>query len=93
MPYEDLSDADKKGIQQAIENGAVPAERRAVFEKALNPGAMVPVLVSPDCIQLFVAGGTPGSAFSFHYSRQPLYAPKGILTKPITGATLTKACC
>lgn len=92
VPYEDLSDADKKGIQQAIENGAVPGERRAVFEEAMKPGAMVPVLVSPDCIQLFVAGGTPGAAFSFRYSRQPLYAPKGILTKPITGATLTKAC-
>ncbi|MEE8413703.1 MAG: UGSC family (seleno)protein [Dehalococcoidales bacterium] len=93
VPYEDLTDADKKGILQAIENGAVPAARKAVFEKALNPGAMVPVLVSPECIQLFVAGGTPGAAFSFRYSRQPLYAPKGILTKPVTGAALTKAGC
>ena len=89
--YEDLNDDDRKGIQQAIENGQVPAERRPVFEKALHPGEMVPVLVSPECIHFFVAGGSPGSAFSFTYLRQALYAPKGILTKQVTGATLTKA--
>lgn len=91
VPYEELNDADKRGIQAAIGNGAIPAVRKQVFENALNPGEMVPVLVSPECIQFFVAGGTPGSAFSFSYYREPLYAPKGILTKPVTGATLTRA--
>lgn len=89
--YEDLGDDDKRGIRQAIENGEVPPERRPVFEKALNPGEMVPVLVSPECIHIFVSGGSPGSAFSFNYLRKPLYAPKGILTKQVTGAALTKA--
>jgi hypothetical protein len=89
--YEDLNDDDKKGIQQAIGNGAIPAERRPVFEKALNPGERVPVLVSPECIHFFIAGGSPGSAFSFTYLREALYAPKGILTKRITGAALTKS--
>jgi hypothetical protein len=89
--YEDLNDDDKKGIRQAIENGAIPADRGPVFEKALNPGEMVPVLVSPECLHFFVAGGSPGSAFSFTYLREALYAPKGILTKQVKGATLTKA--
>ena len=89
--YEDLTEDDEKGIRQAIENGAIPQERKAVFEKALNPGEMVPVLVSPDCIHFFVTGGDPGCSFSFSYQRVPLYAPKAILTKRITDAALTNA--
>jgi hypothetical protein len=91
VPYEELNEADKAGIKLAMENGEVPAERREVFEKALNPGAMVPVLVSPENIQIFVAGGTPGAAFSFNYLREPFYAPIGTMTKRITGATMTRA--
>ena len=91
VKYEDLSEAEIKSIQAGMEIGVIPAERNAVFQAALKPGAMVPVLISPENIHLFVAGGAPGCAFSFNYYRIPPYNYTAILTKPITGATLTKA--
>ncbi len=89
--YEELSPADIKGIQGGIEMGVVPPERKAVFESAFKPGAMVPVLISPENIHLFVAGGAPGCAFSFSYYRIPPYNRTAVVTRLITGATLTKA--
>ena len=89
--YEELSPADIKGIQTGIEMGVVPPERKAVFEETLKPGAMVPVLMSPENIHLFVTGGVPGCAFSFSYMRIPPYNRLAILTRLVTGATLTKA--
>jgi hypothetical protein len=88
--YEELSPADKKGIQTGMETGVVPAERKAVFEVALKPGGMVPVLITPENIHLFVAGGAPGCAFSFSYFRLPPYNHIAVMTRLVTGATLTK---
>lgn len=91
VKYEELRPEDIKGIQSAMATGVVPAERKAVFEEALKPGGMVPVMVSPESVNLFVSGGVPGGAFSFSYSRIPPYKPTAIMTKKITGAALTKA--
>jgi len=89
--YEELSPADRKGIQNGMEIGVVPAERKAVFEAALNPGGMVPVLITPENLHFFVAGGAPGCAFSFSYFRLPPYNRIAIMTRLVTGAALTKA--
>jgi len=91
VKYEDLKSEDIKGIQTGIETGVVPPERKEVFEDALKPGGMVPVLISPENVNLFVAGGAPGCAFSYSYSRIPPYNYLGLMTRKITGAALTRA--
>jgi hypothetical protein len=91
VKYEELSPADIKGIQGGIELDVVPADRKAVFEQALKPGGNVPVLISPECLHLFISGGAPGCAFSFAYYRIPPYNRTALLTKQVTWATLTKA--
>ena len=91
VPYDELNPAEKKSIQTAMELGVVPAERKPVFQAALKPGAMVPLLMSPENLHLFVAGGVPGCAFSFNYYRIPPYNQTALMTRLITGATLTKA--
>lgn len=89
--YEELSPADRKGIRAGMEMGIVPAERREVFEAALKPGGMVPVMIAPENLHFFVAGGAPGCAFSFSYFRLPPYNRIAVMTRLITGATLTEA--
>jgi hypothetical protein len=74
-----------------METGVVPAERKAVFQDALKPGGMVPVMVTPENMHFFVAGGAPGCAFSFSYFRLPPYNHIAVKTRLVTGATLTKA--
>jgi hypothetical protein len=91
VPYEELTELEIKSIRKAIELGVVPAARRPVFEEALKPGGMVPVMIEPDDLHFFVAGGAPGCAFSFDYLRIPPYNYTAVLTKKISGATLTKA--
>jgi hypothetical protein len=49
------------------------------------------VMVSPENVHLFVSGGAPGCAFSFSYYRLPPYNHTALMTRKITGATLTKA--
>ena len=89
--YEELSPADRKGIQTGMEIGVVPSDRKAVFEAALKPGGMVPVLISPENLHFFVAGGAPGCAFSFSYFRLPPYNHIAVITRLVTGATFTRA--
>jgi hypothetical protein len=91
IPHDELNETERKSLQTAMELGVIPADRKAAFETALKPGGMVPVLISPENLHLFVAGGAPGCAFSFDYYRVPPYNRTAILTKPITGATLTRA--
>jgi hypothetical protein len=89
--YEDLATEEVEAIRMGIELGVVPPERKAVFEEALHPGKKVPLLMMPEDIHLFVAGGAPGCAFSFNYYRVPPYSHTAIMTRPITGAALTRA--
>ena len=90
VPYEELDQQEVKSIQIAIELGVIPADRKGLFEIALKPGARVPMLISPEDLHLFVAGGVPGCAFSFNYYRVPPYNQTALMTRLITGATLTK---
>lgn len=89
--YEDLKPEELRGIQMGMEIGVVPAERKAFFGEALKPGGMVPVMMSPESVNFFVSGGVPGCAFSFSYYRVPPYNHTALMTRRITGATLTKA--
>ena len=89
--YEDLKDEEVTSIKMAIELGIVPPERKEFFEAALNPGGKVPVMISPQNAHLFVSGGAPGCAFSFSYYRLPPYNHTALMTRRITGATLTQA--
>jgi hypothetical protein len=91
VPYDELNEMEIKSIRKAIELGVVPAGRRSVFEGALKSGGMVPVMIEPDDLYFFVAGGAPGCAFSFDYLRIPPYNYTAVLTKKITKATLTEA--
>ena len=91
VPYEELDEAAVNGIKGGIRNGVVPPGRAPVFQDALKPGGKVPVLITPQSLHVFVAGGNPGAAFSLHYLRIPPYNALGVMTRKITGATLTKA--
>lgn len=91
VPFEKLSSAEIAAVKAGIEGGVVPAELRSVFEESLKPGGKIPVLVSPEDVHIFVAGGAPGYAFGTTYFRVPLYSEYAIMTKPIHGATLTRA--
>lgn len=91
VPYEELDQQEVRSIRTAIELGVIPANRKEVFEAVLIPGARVPMLISPEDLHLFVAGGVPGCAFSFSYMRVPPYNKTALMTRLITGATLTNA--
>jgi hypothetical protein len=91
VPYDEINDMEKKSLKTGIELGVIPADRKVVFEAELKSGGKVPVLISPENLHFFVAGGAPGCAFSFDYYRIPPYNYTALMTKKITGATLTKA--
>jgi hypothetical protein len=90
VKYDELNEAEIKSIRTALDLGVIPPDRKAVFEAALKPGGMVPVLISPENLHFFVAGGAPGCAFSLNYYRVPPYNRTALLTKKVTGATLTR---
>jgi hypothetical protein len=90
VPYDELNEIERKAIRTGIELGVIPANRKEVFEEAFKPGGMVPTLISPENLHFFVAGGAPGAAFSWNYPRIPPYNYTAVLTKKITGATLTE---
>jgi hypothetical protein len=92
--YEDLGPADIESIRTAMGQGyeyVIPPERRPAYEKALQPGGVVPVQSSPRDMPVFVAGGAPGDAFGFNYMKLSPYKPTAIMTKRVIRATLTKA--
>jgi hypothetical protein len=91
VPYEDLSPEEIAAIENGMKLGVVPPERQPVFQEAIKPGGKVPLLITPEDLYIFVAGGAPGCAFSFDYYRVPPYSYTAIMTRPVTGATLTKA--
>jgi hypothetical protein len=74
-----------------MELGVIPADRKAAFQSELKPGGKVPLLIAPDDLNFFVSGGAPGCAFALTYPRVPPYKQTAIMTRVITGATLTKA--
>lgn len=91
VPFEELDEADIKGIREAMEYNVLPTGQKPIFEAAMKPGGMVPVMLSPESLHFFVAGGAPGCAFSFSYHVVPPYNHTALLTRAITGAALTRA--
>ena len=91
IPFEELTAQEREAIKAGLEGGVVPSDRKEVFEEALRPGGRVPVLVSPEDVHVFVAGGAPGFAFGASYYRLPPYNNTAIMTKAIRGAALTEA--
>jgi hypothetical protein len=91
VPYEELTSKEIKAVENGMKIGVIPPELHDTFKSALNPGKNVPLLIMPEDIHLFVVGGAPGCAFSFDYHRIPPYSYTAIMTRPVTGAALTKA--
>jgi hypothetical protein len=93
VPYEDLTEQEKKGIQNRINlkpgglyypMDAAPESFALMIKKTLKPGGKVPV-INPEDIHIVVSGTVPGYSFGMNYFRT------GHQTKRIKGATLTKS--
>lgn len=77
VPYEDLSAEEIRGIKSRIAEAgdvffgadAIPPDRIPVFEAGLKPGGRVPVVVSPEDLNILVAGGVSGYSFAMSYAR------------------------
>jgi hypothetical protein len=101
VPCEQLSPAEKKGIEARINQSLaraglladqIPANRIPVYQQGLRPGGKVPVVVTPEDLHFVVAGGVEAgkSITGWSYFRAP-YAIKSHRTTAIKGAALTKA--
>ncbi len=100
VPYEDLSSKEIQSIQgkirisiagEGLASDRIPPDRIPVFQEALKPGGKVPIVVTPEDIQLFVVGyPVGGQIVQMSYHRAP-YKWSSHQTKLIRGATLTKA--
>ena len=99
VPYEELSPKEIQSIQGKIKisiageglvGGRIPPDRIPVFQEALKPGGKVPMVITPEDIQLFVVGyPVGGQIVQMSYHRAP-YKWNSHQTKLIRGATLTK---
>ena len=104
VPYENLSAEEKRGIQDWIDTSVagegimglrLPPDRISFFQEAFKPGGKVPLITTPEDIHIMVVGygsggGTLGGVHELSFGR-PLYKPTSHQTRPIRGATLTKA--
>ncbi len=91
--WEALDDAQKAQIKEAAASGTVPG----LTPEDCRPGGTIPT-INPDHIALLVAGGTVGQCIGFYSLGTVLADPDNpdapkpdFITKPIHGATLTKA--
>ena len=91
IPFEQLTQKEVQSLQRRIDAGDIPADRVNVFKGALKPGGKVPLLLRPEDSYVFVAGGIPGYSFGTAYFSIPPYGANATQTRPIRGATLTKA--
>ncbi len=87
VPYERIDKSTVKAIIECLDAGEFTPQAAPIFREALKPGGRVPVVQSPDHIDIIVAGGTAGYTWVFggpgpnpHHS-----------VKKVTGATLTKS--
>jgi hypothetical protein len=77
VPFEALSKGEIEGIKARLTDtgeaffgsGAIPQDQHPVFKVALKKGGKVPVVASPDDINIFVAGGITGYTFGMSYMR------------------------
>ena len=77
IPYEQLSEQEILGIKKRLSEKSeaffgsdnIPDDRIPVIREALRPGGKVPVVISPDDINIFVSGGVSEYTFGASYLR------------------------
>jgi hypothetical protein len=77
VAYDDLSREEIDGLKKRMRDtggeffgaSAIPQNSVAVFENALKRKGRIPVVISPDDISIFVAGGVSGYTFGMSYMR------------------------
>ena len=87
MPVERVDPSTVKAINEAIVAGEFLPEVVPMFREALKPGGKVPVVQTPQHMDIIVAAGTAGFTWLFGGSSpNPNHS-----VKKVTGATLTKS--
>ena len=87
VPYERIDKSSIKILFESLDAGEFTPEAEPIFRAALKPGGKVPVVQTPDYIDIIVAGGTAGYTWLFGGpSPNPHHS-----VKKVTGATLTKS--
>jgi hypothetical protein len=87
VPVEKIDPRITKAINEALDAGEFLPEVVPMFREALKPGGKVPVVQTPQHIDIIVAGGTAGYTWLFGGSSpNPNHS-----VKKVTGATLTKS--
>ena len=87
VPIERIDQSTLKAIVESLDAGEYLPEAVPVFREALKPGGKVPVVQTPQHIDIIVAGGTAGYTWLFGgTSPNPNHS-----VKKVTGATLTKS--
>jgi hypothetical protein len=85
VPYEELSNEEIEGIKKRISERSeawggtnnIPEESIPVFRENLKPGGKIPVVASPDNLNIFVSGDVSG------YNLGALYLLGGQSVKPV----------
>ncbi|MBN1189668.1 MAG: hypothetical protein JXA46_07945 [Dehalococcoidales bacterium] len=75
VPYEDLSEAEIEGLKRRLSEKTeafggtdnIPDDRIPVFWANLKPGGKIPVIVSPEHLNIFVSGDVSGYNFGAIY--------------------------
>jgi hypothetical protein len=87
VPFERIDQSTIKAINECLDAGEFTPGAAPIFREALKPGGKVPVVQTPDYIDIIVAGGTAGYTWIFggpgpnpHHS-----------VKKVRGATLTQS--
>ena len=91
IPFEDLRPAEVELVKKAIDSGEIPKDRVAAFEAGLKPGGKLPMLLRPESLNIIVSGGIHGYTVVMSGYQHGIYKPLAHMTKPVRGATVTKA--
>jgi hypothetical protein len=75
VPYEDLSEAEIQGLKRRLSEKSeafggtdnIPEDRIPLFWENLKPGGKIPVIVSPEHLNIFVSGDVSGYNFGALY--------------------------
>ena len=75
VPYEELSEAEIEGLKRRLSvkskafggTDNIPDDRIPVFWENLEPGGKIPVIVSPDNLNIFISGDVSGYNFGALY--------------------------
>jgi len=75
VPYEELSEAEIRGLKRRLSEKTeafggtdnIPEDRIPVFWENLKPGGKIPVIVSPEHLNIFISGDVSGYNFGAIY--------------------------